>query len=379
MSHRSDALAAMRGEKPSHIPFIGRMNLWYNYHKAGGSLPQRYQNWSYWDVVRDLNIGILGFGAWRQTFFKKVHRGVEVRQYNEGSDAVTEYVTPYGTLRQRTAVTDLLRGTVDAGRDVEVLFKGPSDYDALQYLVEHTEIVETYEPYAEYVEAIGEDGVALPFTGWAPMHEIMWRYMGVERFYYELYDRTAMVERLHEAFLEMHRQIIRLAARCPAEAIEVGGNYDDQITPPSFFDQYVAPFYREVAAAFHRTGKILVVHGDGDMDKLLPRLADVGVQVVEALTPEPNTSINVRRTRALWRDKVTMWGGIAFSMLTPTYSDEEFHTYVQDLYRAVTPGERFILGFGDNVPPEALFHRLRWLAEFNEGHGAYPLEGGHPL
>jgi hypothetical protein len=94
MSHRSDALAAMRGESPSRIPFIGRMNLWYNYHKAGGTLPERYQGWSYWDVVRDLNIGILGFGAWTQTFFKKVYHGLETRQYNEGGDAVTEYVTP---------------------------------------------------------------------------------------------------------------------------------------------------------------------------------------------------------------------------------------------------------------------------------------------
>jgi hypothetical protein len=276
-------------------------------------------------------------------------------------------------LRQRTSVTDLLRGTVDAGRDVKVLFKDESDYDALQYLIEHTEIVETYEPYAAYIEAIGDDGVALPFTGWAPMHEIMWRYMGVERFYYELHDHPQRVERLHEAFLEVHRQIIHLAAHCPAEAIEVGGNYDDQITPPSFFDRYIAPFYREVAGVLGETGKILVVHGDGDMDRLLPRLMDVGVQVVEALTPEPNTSISIPRTRALWGDRVTMWGGIPFSLLTPTYSDEEFRSYVEDLYRSVAPGDRFILGFGDNVPPEAVFHRLRWLAQFNQTNGVYPI------
>ena len=64
------------------------------------------------------------------------------------------------------------------------------------------------------------------------------------------------------------------------------------------------------------------------------------------------------------RPQVTLWGGIPFSLLTPTYSDQEFESYVVDLYRAVAPGDRFILGFGDNVPPEALFH-----AE----NGSYPL------
>jgi len=182
MSHLSNALAAMRGEQPQRIPFVGRMNLWYNYHHAGGTLPERYEGWSYWDVVRDLGIGILGFGAWTQTFFKREYQGVEVRRYTKNKEDVTEYVTPFGTLRQRTAVTDLLRGTVDAGRNMEVLFNDERDYDALQYLFEHTVVVENYQEYAKYVDEIGEDGVALPFTGWVPMHELMWRYMGVERF-----------------------------------------------------------------------------------------------------------------------------------------------------------------------------------------------------
>lgn len=373
MSFRSDALAAMRGDKPEMIPFIGRMNLWYNYHRAAGTLPQQYEGWSYWDVVRDLGIGILGFGAWIETFFKKIHREVEAREYVRGGETVTEYVTPYGTLRRRHLVTDLLRGTVDTGTDTEVLFKDEGDYDALQYLIEHTEIVENYGPYADYAERIGEDGIALPFTGWAPMHEIMWRYMGVERFYYELHDHPQRLEQLHEALLHQHRQIIQLAVEGPADAIEVGGNYDDQITPPSFWDAYVAPYYAEVAEQFERHGKILVAHGDGDMNKLLPRIREAGIQVVEALTPQPSTTIDVRRLREIWQDQVTIWGGIPFIILTPVYSEGDFRAYVEDLYRAVAPGHRFVLGFGDNVPPEADLDRIKWLVAYNEAHGRYPI------
>lgn len=129
-----------------------------------------------------MNIGILGFGAWMTTFFKKVYHGVEIKRTTQGNEEIVEYTTPHGTLRSRHSVTDLLRGTVDTGRDIEMIFKGEQDYDALQYLVEHTEIVENYAKYAQFVDSIGEDGVALPFTGWVPMHEIMWRHMGVELF-----------------------------------------------------------------------------------------------------------------------------------------------------------------------------------------------------
>jgi len=374
MSHLSDALAAMRGLPPAHVPFIGRMNLWYNYHNAAGTLPERYQGKTPWDVQRGLNIGILGFGVWMNSFFKKVYRDVEIRHTQTANEETVEYDTPHGTLRSRHVVTDLLRGTVDTGRDTEVLFKDEKDYRALQYLIEHTEIVENYAEYGRFVADLGQDGVALPYTSWAPMHDIMWHYMGVERFYYELHDHPQQVERLHEAFLKQHLEMVRLAAHCPATAIEVGGNYTEVLTPPPFFERYIAPFYRQVAEVFAASGKLLVVHGDGDMRRLLRSLMDCGVQVVEALTPKPVTSIDIPATRALWGDRVTMWGGIPFSILTPEFSDDEFRTYVRDLYRAVAPGDRFILGFGDNVPPEALFDRVEWLAEYHAEHGAYPLK-----
>jgi hypothetical protein len=373
MSQHSDAIKAMRGELPASIPFIGRMNLWYNYHKAAGTLPQRYAGWSLWDIQRDLHIGIFGFGAWMTTFFKKVYRDLEVREYTENEQLVTEYSTPYGTLRKRYAVTDLLQGIVDSGRYLEDLFKDERDYDALRYLVEHTEIVENYDEYADFVDSIGQDGVALPFTGWAPMHDIMLNYMGVERFFYELHDHPTKVEDLHAALREQHLKIAQLAAHCPAQAIEVGGNYTEQLTPPRFFERYITPFYQDVLRVFEGTGKIVVTHGDGDMRKLLRCLMDAGIQVVEAITPKPDTSIDIRETRQLWAGKVTLWGGVPFSVLTPAFSDEEFMAQIEDLYRSVAPGDRFILGFGDNVPPEALFHRIQWLARFSEAHSAYPI------
>ncbi len=374
MSHRHNAITAMRGENPAHIPFIGRMNLWYNYHSSKGTLPQRYHGWSQWDIQRDLGIGILGFGAWVTTFFRKVYRGIEVTHKVENGEEITTYSTPHGTLRTRHVISDLLRGTVDAGRDMEVLFKDHRDYDALQYLVEHTEIVENYDEYGLYVDSLGEDGIALPFTGWAPMHEIMWKLMGVERFYYELQDHPRQIESLHQAMLAQHWKIIELAGDCPATAIEVGGNYSDQLTPPWFFEDYVSPFYRRVRERFSQAGKILVVHGDGDMDKLLALLMESGVQVVEALTPQPSTSIDVRRTRALWDGRVVMWGGIPFNILTPEFTDGEFRDHIEALYRAVAPGDHFVLGFGDNVPPEALFSRIKWVADFNRENGSYPID-----
>ena len=94
--------------------------------------------------------------------------------------------------------------------------------------------------------------------------------------------------------------------------------------------------------------------------------------MVEALTPKPSTSIDIQESRALWGNKMIMWEGIP-SILTPVYSEEDLRVYIKDLYRAVAPGDRFILGFGDNVRSEALLHRIKWIVEFHEEHGRYPI------
>jgi len=373
MTHRQRALAAIRGEPVDRLPFIARMDLWYNYNYNRGTLPEKYRGWSLWDIQRDLGIGIFGFGAWSVSFYKLVYRGVEVRRTSTPNELIVEYITPYGTLRSRNVLAEDLKDADVTGAQVEHEFKDERDYDALQYLFEHTEVVENFDEYAKVVEAIGEDGLALPYTGWLPMHQIMRQYMGYETFYYEMNDHPDRVERLHDALLEQQRKIIRLGARCPADVIEVGGNYDEGITPPYIFERYFLPFYREAAEVLHRGGKLMAAHCDGEMRKLLTLIRDSGIDVAEAITPAPMTSLDVRRTRELWKDKVAMWGGIPAILLTETYSDEEFESYMVDLFRAVAPGDRFILGFGDNAPTDALFQRIAAAAELYHRYGTYPI------
>ena len=374
MNHRDLALAAMRGQPVDHIPFIARMDLWYTFHRNGGTLPSPYENASLWDIQRDLGIGIFGFGAWEETFYRLVHRDVKVTHTVEGGETTTQYHTPYGTLTLGELMTEDLRGAAGAGARIAFPFKSDEDYDALQFLIEHTDVVENFDAYGKFVDDIGSDGVALPFTGWLPAHQLMIRYMGYERFYYELHDHPNRVEALIEALTEQQLEILNLAADCPAQAIEVGANYDEQMTPPRVFDTFFAPFYRKAREILSRADKILVIHGDGEMDQLLERLMRCGVQVVEALTPQPMTSIDLAETRALWGNQVATWGGLASTVLTESFPEDQFEHYLEELFQTVAPGDRFILGFGDNVPTDALFNRIIRVAQFWAEHGSYPLQ-----
>lgn len=373
MNHRERALAAMRGEEVDHIPFIARMDLWHSFHKNQDTLPHPYEKASLWDIQRDLGIGIFGFGVWDISFYRMEQRNVTIHKETHGQETITTYETPYGSLRARDVMAEELKEAAGTGARIEYPFKSEEDYDALQYFIENTQVVENFKTYGQFMDDIGGDGLALPFSGHLPAHQLMIFFMGYQRFYYELYDHPARLEALIGALDAQQEQILALAAKSPADAIEVGANYDEQMTPPRIFERFFAPFYQRARSTLSAAGKIMVVHGDGEMRQLLTSLMDCGIQVVEAITPKPMTSIDIPSTRRLWKDRVAMWGGLATVILTEAFSNEQFEAFLEQLFRDVAPGDHFILGFGDNVPTDASFERVKRIARFWQECGRYPL------
>ena len=70
-------------------------------------------------------------------------------------------------------------------------------------------------------------------------------------------------------------------------------------------------------------------------------------------------------------------GQIVTVVLADVFSNEDFERFMDDLFRAVAPGDRFILGFGDNVPTDALFHPIKLAAPIWADRGGHRLNCLH--
>ena len=62
-------------------------------------------------------------------------------------------------------------------------------------------------------------------------------------------------------------------------------------------------------------------------------------------------------------------------LMTDTYTDEEVEAFLEALFDAIAPGDRFVLGFGDNVPTDAVFSRILQVVGFYHRHSTYPALG----
>ena len=369
MTHKQRALAAIRGKPHDRVPFIGRMDLWHTYHANRRTLPKPYEGMSLWEIQRHLDIGLLGFGAWSElgavgeSFFRLEYRNMDYHEVQTASERRASCQTPYGELTAAWRLTDELHETGAGAIQTEHFFKSPSDYPAVLYCIENTEVVDNRESYSKLPQQIGEQGIALPFTGYVPIHRLMYELMGYEVFYYEWADNRDQIERLHQALWEQQMQIMQIGAQAPCEIIEVGGNYDEHLTPPPIFESHIVPFYQQACPVLHRGNKLVAIHGDGEMNKLLELMPQTHVDVVEAITPQPMTSIDLARLRELWADGPAIWGGVAAIVLTDTFADSEFKQFMDDLLTSMNGHQRFILGFGDNVPTDAVFDRVEYVAQ----------------
>jgi len=57
MTHKERILAACRGEVPDCIPWVPRLDLWYNAHRQAGTLPAGFEDATLRQITDGLGVG----------------------------------------------------------------------------------------------------------------------------------------------------------------------------------------------------------------------------------------------------------------------------------------------------------------------------------
>jgi 5-methyltetrahydrofolate--homocysteine methyltransferase len=105
-------------------------------------------------------------------------------------------------------------------------------------------------------------------------------------------------------------------------------------------------------------------------------IRDSGAHIAESICPAPMTRVPLAEYYRRWSPRLTLFGGIPSTIVLPETSDAEFESYMDELFRAVAPGKRMLVGIADNVPPDAIFSRLQRIGERVAREGALPLKAG---
>ena len=376
MTNRERLLAIMEGRLPDRIPWIPRLQIWYEANRRGGTLPEPYRGLSLREVERD----VFGGTAARDAIIYRIEiEGVEIRTHRPGDmETVTEYVTPVGTVTTRLRSTHHLRRQGIQDAEVGFMLKRREDYPVVEYIIEHTRYTPAFEEYDAYERDVGEEGYPMVNCGDCPMHHWMRVLVGYDQAYYHLNDYAAEVERLLALLTDHYQETVwRHMLDSPARLVMHGHHLSSQMTPPALFERYILPYYEELAPKMRARGKVLALHADNDTRHILSHVERAGFGMAECFATHPMVETTLAEARAAWGDRVIIWGGVPSVILEDPFTEEQFEEHMDDLFRTIAPGRAFILGIADNAMPGSKIERIKRITEMVEQRGSVPIPTAH--
>jgi hypothetical protein len=361
MTFREMNLRVFQGKPVPHVFFQPRMEPWLHWHCIFDRLPPRYQGASVTEFYDDLDCSMRYIHYYTDIPDPVVRRftsRVTVREHTSETEKRIVYETPHGDLVEEQQLT-----VDDTWRTVGFAVKTLEDLGRLRWLCGEMSYHFVEANFCQGSDFIGERGEPQFWVPKSPYQALAQIWMKLEDLVYALADAPDLVEEVMRAIDASYDPLYEeLVTSGQVKIINFGENIHDQLISPRYWERYFIPFYEKRCAQLKEGGIYSHVHIDGYFRSLLPYLADLPFDGLEALTPRPQGDVALEEMAAAMGDKVLL-DGIPAVMFMPQYSREELMEMTEKVVELFHP--RLILGISDEVPegtgPEAI-ERVRDIA-----------------
>ena len=139
----------------------------------------------------------------------------------------------------------------------------------------------------------------------------------------------------------------------------------------NFFNAYVKNYEEKWFKKIRDKGKYSLLHFDGALKGLLREVSLTNPTAIEGMTPYPLGDIKVEEFSDYVIGDSIMWGGIPGPYFTNIISDKKFKEFVLKVIETMVKEPRYILGIGDQIPPDGHINRIEMVSELVEKYGLY--------
>jgi uroporphyrinogen decarboxylase len=147
------------------------------------------------------------------------------------------------------------------------------------------------------------------------------------------------------------------------------------VISPAMFRTYIKPILKRLVGMVKdfRPDLKVMLHSDGSIQKLLPDLVEIGVDVVHPLEPLP--AMDLAEIKASFGDRLCFLGGIDISHAMPG-SLEDVLAEVRLRIAQLAPGGGYILAPSNHLQADIPPVNVAALFEAARQHGRYPILAG---
>ncbi|MDD4108704.1 MAG: uroporphyrinogen decarboxylase family protein [Prolixibacteraceae bacterium] len=165
-----------------------------------------------------------------------------------------------------------------------------------------------------------------------------------------------VLDKFTDFYFEYYRRMFEVAG----DLIDVFALADDfgmqntLLISPEMFDEFVAPRLKKMADLAHSYNIKLLLHTCGNVESLIPRFIELGVDILDPIQPESMDPIAIKKK---YGNDICLRGGISVQNVVSRGTVEEVKAETKRIVEALKPGGGYIFSPGhpvlqDDIPVE---------------------------
>lgn len=369
MTPRQRVLSVYAGKKPDQVPLLLDLSHWY---KANYKIPFDLTGFKGVDqklveLHKQLQaVSYVEMGSFFDLYFDD--DSISDKAWTDSNGIYHRKIsTPLGNLEEERVFAD-----VSYSYNIKKhLVESVKDFEIVAYIMDRYKVKPRWDRPQMWGDALGELGVIycqLPYSG---LGYLISRNFGVENTCMAMFDAPDKVKNLIDSINACNLRILDAIIDGPFKILFISDNFDSNVQNPGMFNKYSRGFYTELARRAHAKNKYLAVHVDGEMKGCLKNFAQCGVDCIDAATPAPMFALSPQQARAEAGNDIILSGGIPATIFGSGATDEEFENCVCQWLETRYTSYKLFMAAGDQVPPDASWHRIEMLPKLVEKYGRY--------
>jgi uroporphyrinogen decarboxylase len=230
---------------------------------------------------------------------------------------------------------------------------------------DYSKIPEQCERLKDYAVCVGDAGIPDIVNGVS-------RCRGMEQVLMDIALRDevgmAVIDKRVDFCYERMRRCLE-AARGKIDIVCVGedcGNQNGRMVSPETFDEVFRPRLEKFYDLAHEFGARAMMHSCGDTHELMPAFIEMGLDVLDAMQPEP-PGMDPETIRAACRGKLAFCGLISTQKTLPFGTEQECRAEARHRLDVIAPGGGYIFSPAHCIQPDTPLENV--LAVYEEALG----------
>jgi len=203
--------------------------------------------------------------------------------------------------------------------------------------------------------------------------EVSWQLRGMENLLLDFLENKPFAIYLLDFITEMRRFMIRRFAEAGVDHIHLGDDMGTQrgmLISPKMWREWFKERMRSIILVAKKVNPEVIIsyHSDGNIEKIIPELIEIGIEVLNPVQPEAMDPVKLKQK---YGNKLAFWGTVGTQSTMPFGTPKEVKKVVKQRIETVGDGGGLLISPTHMLEPEVPWENIRAFFEAVEEYGHY--------